>query len=81
MLTRNGYGKAVDWWSLGALLFEMLAGRPPFQSKNEKELYKKILTEKFASPSYLTATAHSILKGMLEKDMCVAKFDGSECVY
>jgi serine/threonine protein kinase len=31
MLTRNGYGRAVDWWSLGALAYEMLVGRPPFQ--------------------------------------------------
>ena len=69
MLMRNGYGRAVDWWSLGALLFEMLAGRPPFEGKTQKELDRKILTEKFASPSYLTAPAHSILKGMLEKDM------------
>jgi p70 ribosomal S6 kinase len=69
MLARNGYGKAVDWWSLGALFFEMLTGSPPFTSKNSKDLDKKIMTENFNSPSYLTANAHSLLKGLLEKDV------------
>ena len=38
MLTRNGYGKGVDWWSLGALCFEMLVGKPPFTAKTQKDL-------------------------------------------
>ena len=33
MLLRNGYTKAVDWWSLGALFYEMLCGHPPFELK------------------------------------------------
>ena len=69
MLTRNGYGKAVDWWSLGALTFEMLVGRAPFTAKSQKDLDRKILSEKLVCPSYLTAHAHSLLKGMLEKDI------------
>jgi ribosomal protein S6 kinase beta len=69
MLTRNGYGKGVDWWSLGALFFEMLCGDPPFVAKNPKDLDKKILTEKVSTPGFLTANAHSLLRGMLEKDV------------
>jgi hypothetical protein len=56
-------------WSLGALCYEMLSGKPPFSAKTQKELDRKILSEKITCPSYLTASAHSLLKGMLEKDL------------
>jgi hypothetical protein len=47
----------------------MLSGKPPFSAKTQKELDRKILSEKITCPSYLTASAHSLLKGMLEKDL------------
>lgn len=68
MIARNGYSKSVDWWSLGALFYEMLTSNPPFTAKSQKELDRKILSEKFTIPSYLTAGASSLLKGLLEKD-------------
>jgi p70 ribosomal S6 kinase len=68
MIARNGYSKSVDWWSLGALFYEMLTSDPPFMAKSQKELDRKILSEKFTIPSYLTAGASSLLKGLLEKD-------------
>jgi serine/threonine protein kinase len=71
MLTRNGYGRPVDWWSLGTLCYEMLVGKAPFTAKTQKELDRKILSDKFTVPPYLSATTHSFLRGMLEKDMCV----------
>lgn len=69
MLSRSGYGKGVDWWALGALCYEMLVGKPPFQAKTQPELDRKILSEKLSLPPYLSATAHSLLRGMLDKDM------------
>eukprot|EP01036_Dinobryon_divergens_P028029 gene28029-36911_t len=69
MLTRTGYGKGVDWWALGALCFEMVSGRPPFQARSQKDLDRKIMSEKFTAPPYLQASTHSLLKGLLEKDM------------
>jgi p70 ribosomal S6 kinase len=38
ILMRTGHGKAVDWWSLGALTFDMLTGGPPFTAENRKKV-------------------------------------------
>ena len=43
ILMRCGHGKAVDWWSLGALMFDMLTGGPPFIADNRKRTIDKIL--------------------------------------
>lgn len=40
---RAGYGKECDWWSLGAILYEMLVGRPPFLSETPAECCRKII--------------------------------------
>ncbi len=60
MILRKGYGKAVDWWSMGALLYEMTAGYPPFQGKTPKDLNRKILNERVSLPKWLSPTAHQV---------------------
>ena len=39
ILTGGGHDKAVDYWSLGALLYEMLASVPPFYDKNRHKMF------------------------------------------
>ncbi|VFQ91026.1 unnamed protein product [Cuscuta campestris] len=63
----KGHDKAADWWSVGILLFEMLTGKPPFIGNREK-IQQKIIKEKIKLPSYLSSEAHSLLKGLLQKD-------------
>ena len=40
---RKTYGYEVDWWSLGCVLFEMVAGLPPFWGDTIKDVYKRVL--------------------------------------
>lgn len=40
VLARKGHGKAVDWWNLGMVLFEMLTGLPPWYTKEQKVLFQ-----------------------------------------
>ena len=63
------YTQAVDWWSLGALIFHMFTGDPPFTHANQKKLEQKILREKVQIPRWLTGPAHSLLKGLLERNV------------
>lgn len=64
----QGYGQAVDWWSLGTLLYEMLTGLPPFYNQNLQMMYEKIIRGKLTFPDYLDADARSLLSGLLQRD-------------
>jgi len=68
VLERKGYGKAVDWWSLGILFFEMTTGLPPFYSENINIMYKKIMENQITFPSTYSEKAQSLVRGLLEKD-------------
>lgn len=69
MLLGKGYDSAVDWWSLGALAYEMLIGNPPFRSRKPTILHKQILTAKIQLPRWLSGEAHSLLKSLLERNV------------
>jgi len=43
ILSGQGYNKTIDWWTLGVLLYEMLAGLPPFYDESTDKMYQKIL--------------------------------------
>ncbi|XP_028164014.1 protein kinase C isoform X1 [Ostrinia furnacalis] len=57
------YGPSVDWWALGVLVYEMLAGQPPFEADNEDDLFESILHDDVLYPVWLSKEAVSILKG------------------
>eukprot|EP00163_Fabomonas_tropica_P034758 TRINITY_DN979_c0_g2_i1.p1 TRINITY_DN979_c0_g2~~TRINITY_DN979_c0_g2_i1.p1 ORF type:complete len:446 (-),score=149.24 TRINITY_DN979_c0_g2_i1:336-1673(-) len=68
IVSGKSYGKAVDWWTLGTLLYEMLVGVPPFYSENVNTMYQKILTAPLRFPAHLSADAKSILEALLQRD-------------
>ena len=71
LLLGRGYTKAVDWWTLGVLLYEMLTGLPPFYSEDVNEMYRKILREPLTFPSDVREDARDLLKGLLQRDTSV----------
>ena len=42
ILLKVGHGKAVDWWTLGSLIYEMLTGLPPFYTQDREKLFEAI---------------------------------------
>ncbi|XP_063991823.1 protein kinase C isoform X5 [Diachasmimorpha longicaudata] len=68
ILQELDYGASVDWWALGVLMYEMMAGQPPFEADNEDDLFESILHDDVLYPVWLTKEAVSILKGFLTKN-------------
>jgi len=67
VLEDNDYGRAVDWWGTGVVMYEMMCGRLPFYNKEHETLFELIVTQNVRFPSRLSQDAMSLLNGLLEK--------------
>jgi len=68
IIQSKGHNKAVDWWALGVLIFEMLAGYPPFYDESPLVTYEKILSGKFDFPSHVQTVEKDLIKKLLVID-------------
>ncbi|ATY59414.1 serine/threonine-protein kinase psk1 [Cordyceps militaris CM01] len=62
------YGKAVDWWSFGALGYDLMTGNPPFRGQNHAKIQDNIVKQKLSLPYFLSADAKDLLTRLLRKD-------------
>ena len=68
MVNGEEYGKCVDWWAVGCLMFELLVGKAPFTSTNRKRLYQMIKEEQALFPEFLSKEAKNLINNMLCKN-------------
>jgi len=68
IIQSKGHGKAVDWWAVGILMFEMLAGYPPFYDENPFGIYQKVLGGRIEFPRHFDAKAKDLIKRLLTHD-------------
>ena len=66
IVTGQGHGKGVDWWTLGILIYEMLASFPPFFDDEPMMTYRKIIQGKFKFPRYLSAQSKDLISKFLK---------------
>uniref|UniRef100_A0A7N6B7X6 non-specific serine/threonine protein kinase n=1 Tax=Anabas testudineus TaxID=64144 RepID=A0A7N6B7X6_ANATE len=68
VLEDNDYGRAVDWWGLGVVMYEMMCGRLPFYNQDHERLFELILMEEIRFPKNLAPEGKALLAGLLKKD-------------
>ncbi|CAH8518688.1 unnamed protein product [Heterobilharzia americana] len=69
ILLRQGHGRAVDWWSLGTLMYDMLSGSPPFTGDDRRQTIDLILRGDFVPVPYLSREAVSLISKLLVVDV------------
>ena len=65
VLEKKGYDKAVDWWSLGCVMFEMLVGKLPFAIKRGVKMNKNIYNQGVVYPKNMNGIAKDFIQKLL----------------
>ena len=68
ILLDKKYGRAVDWWAFGVLIYQMLLQQSPFRGEDEDEIYDAILADEPLYPIHMPRDSVSILQKLLMRE-------------
>merc|ERR1712187_895853 len=70
LISSSGHTNAVDWWTLGILIFELMSGAPPFESAYPMQIYSKVMKgiSKVPFPPKCQGPVGDLIKGLLKKE-------------
>uniref|UniRef100_A0A4W3K6S4 protein kinase C n=1 Tax=Callorhinchus milii TaxID=7868 RepID=A0A4W3K6S4_CALMI len=68
VLTDTSYTRAVDWWGLGVLIYEMLVGESPFPGDDEEEVFDSIVNDEVRYPRFLSTEAIAVMRRLLRRN-------------
>jgi len=70
VITGSGHNHAVDWWTLGIMVYEMLGGNPPFTASAPMQIFKNVLggIKRVSMPKKCQGSAGALIKALLRKE-------------
>lgn len=68
MLNQGAYTRMLDYYQIGALLYEILTGLPPNYSTNKNQMFRNIVEQEPVYPSHLSTDARHLLQSLLAKE-------------
>lgn len=68
ILNKRGHSFEVDIWSIGCVMFTLLVGQPPFETKSLKDTYSRIRKCDYRLPQTLRKNAAELIVAMLQSD-------------
>ncbi|PWN96842.1 hypothetical protein FA09DRAFT_361575 [Tilletiopsis washingtonensis] len=80
LLTEKAATEASDWWAFGCVLYQMIAGRPPFKGPNEYQTFQRIIRRDFDYPDAFPADARELVDRLLVLDPMQRLGTGAEGV-
>ena len=67
LVTQSGHSRAVDWWAVGVLIYEMVAGFPPFNQDDRVAMFRAICNSQFRMPEHFSPEIQDLIRSLLVK--------------